>query len=60
MTEKDKQLIEKAELIPCTEWYEVGNLIPQAESEEAKEWLNSIENRKYHQEERLFERGCGD
>lgn len=51
MSEKDKALIEKARSISYTEWYSIEELIEQAESNEAKERLHSIQSSKYHTEE---------
>lgn len=51
MSEKDKALIEKARATSYTEWYAIGELIKQAESDEAKEKLHSIQSSKYHTEE---------
>lgn len=51
MSDKDKMLIEKAREINCTEWYLIGSLIEQAESNEAKERLHIIQSSKYHTEE---------
>lgn len=51
MTDKDKMLIEKAREVSCIDWYTIDELIEQAESNEAKEWLHSIQSSKYHTEE---------
>lgn len=51
MSEKDKELIEKARSISYTEWYAIEELIKQAESNEVKERLHSIQSSKYHTEE---------
>lgn len=51
MTEKDKELIAKANTIRYQDWYLVGDLITQAESDEAKEELRFIRSSLYHREE---------
>lgn len=51
MTEKDKELIEKASKMHYTEWSEVSDMEEQAESEEAKAKLHSIATTLYHREE---------
>lgn len=51
MSEKDKALIDRAWKISCFNWFEIDNLIEQAESPEAKERLRVIQNHKYHLEE---------
>lgn len=50
-SEKDKQLIEAAFEINYTRWYEIENLIEQAESEETKRILKSRMVSLYHREE---------
>lgn len=55
MTEKDKELIEKAKLIDknegCVDWYKVVDLEKEAESEEAKQFLHDMAVHMYHMEE---------
>lgn len=51
MSEKDKQLINKAWSTSSIDWYSINELIEQAESNECKESLKTIKHRKYHQEE---------
>lgn len=51
MSENDKRLIEQARDIDYIDWYKISGLIEQAESEEAKERLHSIQSSKYHTEE---------
>lgn len=51
MSENDKALIERARATSYLDWYTIGELIEQAESEEAKERLHSIQSSKYHTEE---------
>lgn len=51
MTEKDKKLIKKAWDISSSEWYKVGYLIEEADTQEAKEELVTIRNAKYHEDE---------
>lgn len=51
MSEKDKQLIAKANSLNCIDWSLIDGLIEQAETEEAKEKLRTIRNYKYHLEE---------
>lgn len=51
MNEKDKALIEKARATSYTDWNNISELIEQAESENAKELLHSIQSSKYHTEE---------
>ena len=51
MSEKDKQLIAKANSLNCIDWSLIEGLIEQAETEEAKERLRTIRNDKYHLEE---------
>lgn len=56
MTQRDKDLIERAWSVHFTEWFLIDELINQAESEEAKERLRTIRSFKYHREE--FSAGC--
>ncbi|MBR5271817.1 MAG: hypothetical protein IKU25_00255 [Clostridia bacterium] len=56
MTAKDKELIEKAWGIHCTQWYMIEGMIDEAESDEAKERLRVIAVSKYHREEAMA--GC--
>lgn len=49
MTEKDKQLIEKAKNTPFIKWYEIEP--EEAESDEARKILHNISFAKYYEEE---------
>lgn len=51
MTDKDKMLIEKARKISYTEWGYIDAMIEEADTEEAKQILHSIQGYKYHTEE---------
>lgn len=51
MSEKDKSLIAQARATSYIKWYLIADLIEQAESQEAKETLHSIQSSKYHTEE---------
>lgn len=51
MTQKDIELIKKAQEIDYMEWYLVSNMIKEAESAEAKEQLHIISSKLYHEEE---------
>lgn len=51
MSEKEKQLIAKANSLNCIDWSLIDGLIEQAETEEAKERLKTIRSYKYHLEE---------
>ena len=51
ISEKGKDLITQARAIHYTRWYEIDNLIEQAESEETKRTMTSIQVHKYHKEE---------
>lgn len=51
ISEKGKDLINKARAIHYTRWYEIDYLIEQAESEEIKRILKNIQLHKYHLEE---------
>lgn len=52
MTTKDLELIRQARKTPCHRWSEIGlRLMPQAETEEAREELRDIEKSKYHYDE---------
>lgn len=46
MTQSDLKLIEKACMVSCYDFGEIDNLIALAESDEAKEQLRLIRNRK--------------
>lgn len=50
-TKKDNELITQAWAIHYTRWGDIDNLIEQAESEETKRTLKSIQVHKYHLEE---------
>lgn len=51
MTEKDKELIEKANKLNFIDWSYVEKWSKEADTEEAREILHSISNRLYHTEE---------
>lgn len=51
MTEKDKQLIEKAEKMTSIDWWTVTEMEHVADSKEAKERLHNIACTLYHIEE---------
>lgn len=51
MTNKDWQLIEKANSIHCSNYMQIDSLIKEADTKLAKELLQSIRNRKFHYEE---------
>ena len=51
MSEKDKQLIAKAQAMPFYQWDLISNLKEQCESEEAKEIIHRIMVSNYHREE---------
>lgn len=51
MTDKDKKLVEKARKISYTEWGYIDSLIEEADTEEAKRLLHSIQGYKYRIEE---------
>jgi hypothetical protein len=51
MTEKDKDLINKAFELRASEWDLVSKLEEQAESDEAKKILHNREMYLYHKEE---------
>ena len=51
MTPKDAQLIRQALDVPYTSWHDVRALIPQADTDEARDILRSIESSKYHTDE---------
>lgn len=57
MTPSDLKLIEKARMVSCYDFGEIDNLIALAESDEAKEQLRLIRNRKYHMEEMRYDMG---
>lgn len=50
-SKKDEELIRQAMEVNYTRWYEIESLIEQAESEETKRTLKSIQVHKYHLEE---------
>lgn len=50
-TKKDNELITQAWATHYTRWGDIDNLIEQAESEETKRTLKSIQVHKYHLEE---------
>ena len=50
-SENDKELIRKAWATHYTRWSDIDNLIEQAESEETKRTLRSVQVYKYHKEE---------
>lgn len=51
LTEKDKQLIAKAETLSISQWDEAEELAKQAETDEARERLRLIASSLYHKEE---------
>ena len=51
MTEKDKQLIEKANKLSCIDWWIVKEMEEQADSKKTKEILHNIVTRLHHTEE---------
>lgn len=51
MSKNDQSLIDKARRIHFSEWDLIDGLIDQAESENARERLKSIQKQKYHREE---------
>ena len=51
MSEKDKQLIAKAQAMPFYQWDLISNLKEQCDSEEARNILHSIMVSNYHREE---------
>lgn len=55
MTEKDKKLIEMADLIEkregCVAWYKVSDLEKEAESDDVKQRLEDLSKHMYHVEE---------
>lgn len=51
MTENDKKLIARAEALHYTEWYAVTPLIRQAETDEARDILHTIQTTGNHLEE---------
>lgn len=51
MTEKDKDAIIAAEMLPPAYWMEVHNMALEADTPEAREALESISRRLYHEEE---------
>ena len=55
LTTKDWQLVEKAESTHPSDFFNILQMIEEAESDRAKELLRNIKNRKYH----LDEAGCG-
>lgn len=51
MTEKDKDAIITAEMLPPAYWMEVHNMALDADTPDAREALESISRRLYHEEE---------
>lgn len=51
MTEKDKELIEKAKQLYFTEWYKAYDMANEADTPQAKRELESIARYLYHMEE---------
>ena len=51
MTEKDKELIEKADKLNFIDWSYAEEWSKKADTEEARKILHSIANRLYHTEE---------
>lgn len=51
MTEKDKNLIARARRLPPSYWGDIDSLIEQADTDEAKDALRTIQKAKHHAEE---------
>ena len=51
MTQNDNDLIYKAWKLNPINWSHISDLIKQADTQEAKDMLHSIENNLYHREE---------
>lgn len=51
MTEKDRQLIARAEQLPYTQWYIADDLAEQADTPEARQRLRDIAKYLNHREE---------
>lgn len=52
MTEKDRRLIAEAWKVRSSDWIEIfDNLVPQADTEEARRRLEGIGSSKYHTDE---------
>lgn len=51
LTEKDKELIRKAERLHWADWYEADFLAEKADTEAARERLRRIATTLYHAEE---------
>lgn len=51
MTDKDKQLIQQAEELPCMDWDIAFDLAKEADTDEAKDRLLSIGRQLHHKEE---------
>lgn len=49
----ENELIKRARSINCHDWDLIDGLIEEAESDEVKEQLRSIQKSKYHREEQL-------
>lgn len=50
-SKKDEELIRQAMEVNYTRWYEIESLIEQAENEETKRTLKTIQVSKYHKDE---------
>lgn len=51
MTEHDLMLISQAESVDHTQWFDINELIPMADTDEAREKLRRIKITKHHREE---------
>ncbi|WP_304649658.1 hypothetical protein [uncultured Duncaniella sp.] len=51
MTEKDRSLIARARRLPPSYWGDIDSLIEQADTDEAKEALMTIQKALHHAEE---------
>ena len=51
MTEKDKNLIARARRLPPSYWGDIDGLIEQADTDEAKDALRTIQKAMHHAEE---------
>lgn len=51
MTQHDKDLIAKAKRLDCIRWFDINDMIDQADTEEARKELDRIQTRKIRAEE---------
>lgn len=51
MTDHDRRLIEQARLIHYTEWYQILDLVAEAETSQAKTILSDMAKKQQHIEE---------